>query len=129
MGVAKAGLESTARYLARDLGPKQIRSTWWRPAAAHHRREVDRRFETFEQVWGERARWLGRRRHPPRRPACIALLSDWFPATTGPNQIPTRRVGWGRAVGMERGPLMDNGVFATFFFCLAFLSIFSFAFF
>ena len=31
MGVAKAALESTARYLARDLGPHQVRSTWWPP--------------------------------------------------------------------------------------------------
>ena len=30
MGVAKAALEATCRYLARDLGPSGCGSTWWR---------------------------------------------------------------------------------------------------
>ena len=41
-------------------------------------------FEAFEQVWNERAP-LGWNIHNPEPAAraCVALLSDWFPATTG----------------------------------------------
>jgi enoyl-[acyl-carrier protein] reductase I len=85
MGVAKAGLESTARYLARDLGPKQIRVNL---VAAGPLRTIAAKsiegFEAFEQVWGERAPlgWDIRDTGPAAR-ACVALMSDWFPATTG----------------------------------------------
>jgi enoyl ACP reductase len=85
MGVAKAGLESTARYLARDLGSRQIRVNL---VAAGPLRTIAAKsisgFEGFEQVWGERAPlgWDVRDTGPAAR-ACIALLSDWFPATTG----------------------------------------------
>jgi enoyl ACP reductase len=85
MGVAKAGLESTARYLARDLGPKQIRVNL---VAAGPLRTIAAKsiagFDRFEEVWGQRAPlgWDVSDSGPAAR-ACIALLSDWFPATTG----------------------------------------------
>ncbi|MGH9135769.1 MAG: enoyl-ACP reductase FabI [Acidimicrobiales bacterium] len=85
MGVAKAALESTARYLARDLGPKNIRVNL---VAAGPLRTVAATsipgFEQFEAAWSGRAPlgWDVRDPEPAAR-ACIALLSDWFPATTG----------------------------------------------
>jgi enoyl-[acyl-carrier protein] reductase I len=85
MGVAKAGLESTARYLARELGPKQIRVNL---VAAGPLRTIAAKsiagFETFESVFSERAPlgWDMSDTGPTAR-ACVALMSDWFPATTG----------------------------------------------
>lgn len=85
MGVAKAALESTARYLARDLGPLGIRVNL---VCAGPLRTVAARgipgFEGFERVWAERAPlgWDIRDADPVAR-ACVALFSDWFPATTG----------------------------------------------
>jgi len=85
MGVAKAGLESCARYLARDLGSKGIRVNL---VAAGPVRTMAAKsipgFEEFEHVWSERAP-LGWDIHNPEPAAraCVALLSDWFPATTG----------------------------------------------
>jgi meromycolic acid enoyl-[acyl-carrier-protein] reductase len=85
MGVAKAALESTARYLARDLGPEGIRVNL---VAAGPIRTIAARsipgFEKFEDAWGERAP-LGWDINDagPVASACVALLSDLFPATTG----------------------------------------------
>jgi enoyl-[acyl-carrier protein] reductase I len=85
MGVAKAGLESAARYLARDLGPKGIRVNL---VAAGPLRTMAAKsipgFDGFEQVWKDRAPlgWDVDDSEPAAR-ACVALLSDWFPATTG----------------------------------------------
>jgi meromycolic acid enoyl-[acyl-carrier-protein] reductase len=85
MGVAKSALESTSRYLARDLGPRGIRVNL---VAAGPLRTMSERSipgaERFEEVWGERAPlgWDIRDAEPVAR-ACVALLSDWFPATTG----------------------------------------------
>ncbi|HET8615771.1 MAG TPA: enoyl-ACP reductase FabI [Actinomycetales bacterium] len=85
MGVAKAAFESTSRYLARDLGPKGIRANV--VAAGPIRTTAATSipaFETFESTWDERAPlgWDVRDAEPTAR-ACCALLSDWFPATTG----------------------------------------------
>jgi meromycolic acid enoyl-[acyl-carrier protein] reductase len=85
MGVAKAGLESCARYLARYLGEYQIRVNLM--AAGPLRTMAARSipgFEQFEPIWSERAP-LGwdLHNHEPAARACVALLSDWFPATTG----------------------------------------------
>ena len=85
MGVAKAGLESTARYLARDLGPKGIRVNL---VAAGPLRTMAAKsipgFEQFEEAWTERAPLGWELTDPePAARACLALLSDWFPATTG----------------------------------------------
>jgi enoyl-[acyl-carrier protein] reductase I len=85
MGVAKAGMESCARYLARELGSHRIRVNL---VAAGPLRTMAARsipgFEKFEDVWDGRAPlgWDVRNAEPVAR-ACCALLSDWFPATTG----------------------------------------------
>lgn len=85
MGVAKAGLESCARYLARELGPRGVRVNL---VAAGPLRTMAMKSipgsERFEQLWAERAPlgWTVTDTEPAGR-ACVALLSDWFPATTG----------------------------------------------
>jgi enoyl-[acyl-carrier protein] reductase I len=85
MGVAKAALESCARYLARDLGSDAIRVNL---VAAGPLRTMAAKsipgFARFEEVWSSRAP-LGWDVHDPEpvARACVALLSDWFPATTG----------------------------------------------
>lgn len=85
MGVAKAAMESTARYLARDLGPDGIRVNL---VAAGPIRTMAAKsipgFETFESVWAQRAPLGWDVNDPvPAARACLALMSDWFPATTG----------------------------------------------
>ena len=85
MGVAKAAFESTNRYLARDLGPRGIRCNL--VAAGPIRTTAAKSipgFQTFEDTWGQRAPlgWDVNDALPAAK-ACAALLSDWFPATTG----------------------------------------------
>ena len=85
MGVAKAALESTARYLARDLGPEGIRVNL---VAAGPIRTMAAKsipgFDEFEKVWQERAPLGWDLTDPaPAARACVALLSPWFAATTG----------------------------------------------
>ncbi len=85
MGVAKAGLESCARYLARDLGARRIRVNL---VAAGPLKTMAAKsipgFDRFEGVWGDRAPLGWDISDPgPAARACVALLSDWFPATTG----------------------------------------------
>ncbi len=85
MGVAKAALESTARYLARELGPDRIRVNL---VAAGPLKTIAARsipgFDRFEEVWTERAPLGWDLRDPePVASAVVALLSDLFPATTG----------------------------------------------
>ncbi len=84
MGVAKSAFESTARYLARDLGPKGIRVNL---VAAGPLRTVAAKsipgFEQFEEPWGSRAPLGWNLKDPePVAKAVVALLSDFFPATT-----------------------------------------------
>jgi enoyl-[acyl-carrier protein] reductase I len=85
MGVAKAGLESTSRYLARELGSRHIRVNL---VAAGPIRTMAARsipgFSTFEDAWDGRAPlgWNNEDAEPVAR-STLALLSDWFPATTG----------------------------------------------
>jgi enoyl-[acyl-carrier protein] reductase I len=85
MGVAKAGLESCSRYLAKHLGPEGVRVNL---VAAGPLKTMAAKsipgFEEFEAVWGSRAPlgWDVGDTEPAAR-ACVALLSDWFPATTG----------------------------------------------
>ena len=85
MGVAKAAFESTNRYLARDLGPKGIRCNV--VAAGPIRTTAAKSipgFERFEEEWGTRAPLGWDVNDPvPTARACVSLLSDWFPATTG----------------------------------------------
>ncbi|HWH27929.1 MAG TPA: enoyl-ACP reductase FabI [Mycobacteriales bacterium] len=85
MGVAKAGLESANRYLARDLGPHGVRANL---VAAGPVRTMAAKsipgFAQFEEAWGTRAPLGWDVRDPePVAKSCVALLSDWFPATTG----------------------------------------------
>jgi meromycolic acid enoyl-[acyl-carrier-protein] reductase len=85
MGVAKAGLESTSRYLARELGPRHIRVNL---VAAGPVRTMAATsipgFAKFEDAWADRAPlgWDNSNAEPVAR-STLALLSDWFPATTG----------------------------------------------
>ena len=85
MGVAKAAFESTNRYCARDLGPKGIRCNL--VAAGPIRTTAAKSipgFERFEEAWAGRAPLGWDVDDPqPAAQACVALLSDWFPATTG----------------------------------------------
>ncbi len=85
MGVAKAALESTCRYLARDLGPAGIRVNLVAagPLKTVAAKSIDG-FAKFEDAWVARAPlgWSITDPEPVAR-ACVALLSDWFPATTG----------------------------------------------
>jgi len=84
MGVAKAALESTSRYLARDLGAENIRVNL---IAAGPIRTMAAKsipgFEEFEKVWNERSPLFWDVTDPvPAAQATVALLSDWFPKTT-----------------------------------------------
>lgn len=84
MGVAKSAFESTSRYLARDFGPRRIRVNL--VAAGPIRTTAAKSipgFEAFEEAWPGRAP-LGWDFHDPEPTAraCVALMSDWFPATT-----------------------------------------------
>lgn len=85
MGVAKAAFESTNRYLARDLGPLGMRCNL--VAAGPIRTTAAKSipgFERFEEAWTARAPLGWDVDDPqPAAQACVALLSDWFPATTG----------------------------------------------
>jgi enoyl ACP reductase len=85
MGVAKAGLESTSRYLARELGSRHIRVNL---IAAGPIRTMAAKsipgFGAFEDAWNDRAPlgWDNENSEPVARSA-VALMSDWYPATTG----------------------------------------------
>ena len=85
MGVAKAAFESTNRYLARDLGPKGIRCNLVAagPLGSMAAKSIPG-FETIVNVWNTRAPigWEFDDTEPSAR-ACVALMSDWFPKTTG----------------------------------------------
>jgi len=85
MGVAKSALESTSRYLARGLGNRNIR---FNLVAAGPIKTMAAKsipgFKKFEDVWDDRAPlgWDVNDATPVAK-ACVALMSDWFPATTG----------------------------------------------
>lgn len=85
MGVAKAGLESVSRYLARELGGDRIRVNL---VAAGPIRTMAASaipgFSEFEDVWQARSPlgWDVNDATPVAK-ACVALLSDFFPMTTG----------------------------------------------
>jgi enoyl-[acyl-carrier protein] reductase I len=84
MGVSKAAFESTSRYLARDLGPQGIRCNLVSagPIATTAAKSIPM-FEQFAR-WGEHSPLGWDIKDPvPAAQACVALLSDWFPATTG----------------------------------------------
>jgi enoyl-[acyl-carrier protein] reductase I len=85
MGVAKAGMESAARYLARQLGPRGVRVNLVSagPLASMAKNAIPGQ-ERFTGGWGDRAP-LGWDQDDfgPAGQATVALLSDLFPATTG----------------------------------------------
>ena len=85
MGVAKAGLESCCRYLARDLGDQGTRVNL---VAAGPLRTMAAKsiagFSEFDAAWKRRAPlgWDITDPEPVARVVC-ALLSDWMPSVTG----------------------------------------------
>jgi enoyl ACP reductase len=85
MGPAKAALEATSRYLARELGKEGVRVNI---VAAGPLRSMAMKSipgsEQFEEAWEGRAPlgWSVTDTEPAGK-AVVALLSDWFPATTG----------------------------------------------
>lgn len=85
MGVSKAALESTSRYLARYLGPDGVRCNLVSagPLDTIAKKAIPGS-EAFNSIWGERAPlgWDPTDSEPTAR-AVVALLSDWFSATTG----------------------------------------------
>ena len=85
MGVAKAALESTNRYLARYLGPDGIRANLVAagPVDTIAKKAIPGA-SSFNEVWTQRAPlgWDASDATPVAK-AVVALLSDWFPATTG----------------------------------------------
>ncbi len=85
MGFAKGALESCNRYLARDLGPKGIRSNLVSAGALKTlAAKAIPGFERFEDEWDKRAplSWdMGDLE--PTALTIVALLSDFMPKTTG----------------------------------------------
>jgi len=85
MGVAKAALESTSRYLARHLGPEGIRVNLVSagPLQTLAAKAIPG-FEELDAMWETQSPlgWDNRDQTPTARGVC-ALLSDLFPATTG----------------------------------------------
>jgi meromycolic acid enoyl-[acyl-carrier-protein] reductase len=85
MGVAKATLEATTRYLARDLGERNIRFNLVSagPIKSMAAKSIPG-FEELAEVWNTRAPigWDLADPEPAAR-GVVALLSDWFPKTTG----------------------------------------------
>ncbi len=85
MGVSKAALESLARYLARDLGKERIRVNLVAagPVKTLAAKSIPG-FTAFEDTWGERAPlgWDVFDTDVVAR-ACVALMSDLLPMTTG----------------------------------------------
>ncbi len=85
MGVAKAGLESACRYVARDLGAQGTRVNL---VAAGPLKTIAAKsipgFGSFEEAWAGQAPlgWDVTNPEPVARTVC-ALLSDWTPAVTG----------------------------------------------
>ncbi len=85
MGVAKSALQSVNRYLAKSLGPGGIRCNLVSagPVKTMAAKSIPS-FAQFEDIWDTRAPLGWDVNDPlPVAKACVALLSDWFPATTG----------------------------------------------
>ena len=85
MGVSKAALESASRYLARYLGPEGVRSNIVAagPVDTIAKKAIPGS-SSFNDIWADRAPlgWDAADATPTAK-AVVALLSDWFPATTG----------------------------------------------
>ncbi|MBE9373591.1 enoyl-ACP reductase FabI [Saccharopolyspora sp. HNM0983] len=85
MGVAKAALESTNRYLARELGQQGVRVNLVSagPVRTMAAKSIPG-FGELEDSWGTRAPlgWDVNDPTPVAQTVC-AVLSDWLPKTTG----------------------------------------------
>ena len=85
MGPAKAALEATSRYLARDLGKQNVRCNLVSagPIKSMAAKSIPG-FETLADTWNGRSplSWDVTDPEPAGR-GVVALLSDWFPKTTG----------------------------------------------
>ncbi|MCC9308233.1 enoyl-ACP reductase FabI [Kitasatospora sp. RB6PN24] len=85
MGPAKAALEATNRYLARYLGERDIRCNLVSagPLASMAAKSIPG-FPQLAEAWNTRSalKWDLTDPEPAGR-GIVALLSDWFPMTTG----------------------------------------------
>lgn len=85
MGPAKAALEATSRYLARDLGKDGLRCNLVSagPLASMAAKSIPG-FGELASVWDTRSPLVWDMSDPePAGRAIVALLSDFFPKTTG----------------------------------------------
>ncbi|WP_419993820.1 enoyl-ACP reductase FabI [Streptomyces boninensis] len=85
MGPAKAALEATSRYMARYLGPDDIRVNLVSagPIGSMAAKSIPG-FSDLASVWDDRSPLSWDLKDPePAGKAIVALLSDWFPKTTG----------------------------------------------
>jgi enoyl-[acyl-carrier protein] reductase I len=85
MGPAKAALEATSRYLARDLGKDGLRCNLISagPLRSMAAKSIPG-FEELADVWNTRAPLAWDMSDPePAGRGIVALLSDFFPRTTG----------------------------------------------
>jgi len=85
MGVAKSALQSVTRYLARDLGPYNVRvnAVSAGPLGTVAAKSIPG-FSQFKEVWNERSplRWDMGDPDPVARMVCV-LLSDWATMISG----------------------------------------------
>lgn len=84
MGAAKGALESCIRYLARDFGAHGIRVNGVSAGIIESMSAQGiEGLRTYRRAWEERAmmNWDSTNAEPVGR-TCVALLSDWLPATT-----------------------------------------------
>lgn len=85
MGVAKSALQSVTRYLARDLGPFNIRANAVSagPLSTVAAKSIPG-FEQFDALWKKRSPlvWDATDPEPVARMVAV-LLSDWAPMTSG----------------------------------------------
>ncbi|MFJ8693411.1 enoyl-ACP reductase FabI [Streptomyces roseolilacinus] len=85
MGPAKAALEATSRYLARDLGERNVRCNLISagPIGSMAAKSIPG-FGELAKVWDERSPLAWDMSDPePAGRGVVALLSDFFPKTTG----------------------------------------------
>lgn len=85
MGPAKAALEATSRYLARELGQRGVRCNLVAagPVGSMAAKSIPG-FGDLAKVWEQRAPLPWDLSDPePAARGVVALLSDWFPRTTG----------------------------------------------
>ncbi len=85
MGPAKAALEATSRYIARDLGRQNVRCNLISagPIGSMAAKSIPG-FSELADVWNHRSPMEWNMADPePAGRGVVALLSDWFPKTTG----------------------------------------------